>query len=151
MVPENTRFDGRVIGLATEKEFVELLQNYLPFRTDLGSYPYARITGFFKEPGYGQSAPTLSVVMTEFRRLMPYAELGGAIFGFLDRELKSPNYLEDRSNLLVASYMLPPVASGSNIGKFAASSEEKEIVRTYLMKASHDLPHGLQDWYGKVV
>jgi hypothetical protein len=150
MVPDNTRFDGRVIGLAIEKEFAELFKNYLPFRTDFGWYPYARITGFFKEPDYGQSAPTLSVIMTEFRRPKPYAERGRTIFDFLDEELKNRIYLGDKSNLLVASYMLPLVASGSNIGKFTAAPAEKQIVQRYLEAAGDGLPLGLKGWYGTV-
>lgn len=89
--------------------------------------------------------------MTEFRRPKPYAEQGRAIFEFLDGELKHPIWLADMSNLLVASYMLPLVASGSNIVKFTAADDDKRILQTYVAAAGDGLPNGLRDWYAKVV
>jgi hypothetical protein len=68
MVDANDRFKGDVISLVIEKEQSEIFKTYLPFREDLGWYPYMRVTGFFNQPGHGQAAPSLSVILTEFKR-----------------------------------------------------------------------------------
>jgi hypothetical protein len=151
MVSRNKSFEGGAIGLEIEKEFAELFKNYLPYDVEFGWYPYARVTGFYKEPGYGKSLPTLSVIMTEFRRPKQYAKQGREIFSLLDEDLKDPNYLKDKSSLLLASYALPLVAKGANIDNFVASPDEKSILQRYLQRGGGELPKGLRGWYDKVV
>jgi hypothetical protein len=148
MVAANSSFDGKMICLVMEKEFSIIFQQYLPFRTDIGWYPYCRVTGFFKEPGFGQSAPSLDVVMVEFRRPKPYQAEGSDYFSFLDGELKTPILLNNRSDVLLASYVLPLLAKGSSIENFKTTSNaERTTLQQYLALAGPDLPDALKGWY----
>jgi hypothetical protein len=147
MVEANDRFDGKVICIVMEKEFSQIFQRFLPFRRDIGWYPYCRVTGFFKEPGYGQSAPSIDIVMVEFKRPKPYQAEGRDYFSFLERELKSPNWLQASSDLLSASYVLPLLAKGSSIENFKADPNEKTILQRYVALAGTALPSALGNWY----
>ena len=137
-----------------EKQFNQVFQQYLPFRKDIAWYPYCRVTGFFKEPGYGHSAPSLDIVMVEFRPPKSYQTGGREFFVFLKSELhNSINrriHLESRSDLLSASYVLPLLAKGSSIETFKAAPEEKTLLQEYLGLAGTDLPVALKSWYENV-
>jgi hypothetical protein len=88
-------------------------------------------------------------VMAEFRRPKQYQAAGPDYFSFLERELKTPNYLKERSNLVVASYILPLLAKQSNIENFKVSNpSEKSILQQYTALAGADLPVALSSWYG---
>jgi hypothetical protein len=150
MAAANDGFDGRVVALIIDKGFSELFNHYLPFRTDYGWYPYARLTGFFREPEYGQSAPSLSVIMTEFIRPLRYAQHGRELLSFLGHEMRDLIYLKGKSDLILAGYLLPLLASGSNIESFKASGVERDTLSRYLEKAGDQLPFGLRDWYAKI-
>ena len=150
MVDGNDRFKGKVICLTMEKQFGSIFQQYLPFRKDIGWYPYCRVTGFFKEPGLGQSAPSLDMVMAEFRRPKQYQEEGSSYVSFLEGELKHPVYFASRSNLLCASYVLPLLAKGSSIENFTAPPPEKTILKQYMAAAGADLPRALVSWYANI-
>ncbi len=148
MVPANDRFDGKVICLITEKKFNDIFQHYLPFRKDIGWYPCCRVTGFFKEAGYGQSAPSVDLVMAEFRRPKPYQAEGRNYFSFLAGELNYLNWFESRSVVVVASYVLPLLAKGSSIEDFKVSDPgEKAILQKYIALVGTDLPTALDSWY----
>jgi hypothetical protein len=127
MVDANDRFKGEVVSLVIDKEQTEIFRNYLPFREDLGWYPYVRVTGFFNQPGHGQAAPSLSVILTEFRRPKLYQDAARDYFSFLEGEFKNVIYLKNRSNLQLAGYVLPFLAEGSNIKKVSLVSEQKSI------------------------
>jgi hypothetical protein len=147
MVSTNNRFDGKLVCLVVEKTFSQIFQQYLPFRKDIGWYPYCRVTGFFKEPGYGEGAPSLDIVMVEFRRPKPYQAEARDFFSFLEGELKEPLYLERRPELLSASYVLPLLAKGSSIENFKAEADQRLILQRYRAAAGADLPVALGGWY----
>ena len=148
MVKANTRFHGKVISLVMEKEFSQIFQRFLPFRKDIGWYPYCRVTGFFKEPGYGQSAPSLDMVMAEFKRPKPYQAEGRDYFSFLEGELQNPNWLKDPSDLLCAIYVPPLLAKGSSIENFKADDpNDKTILQQCAALAGADFPSALGSWY----
>lgn len=151
MVKENDRFDGKILCLVAEPKFSQVFQQYLPFRKDIGWYPYCRVTGFFKEPGYGQSAPSLDLVMAEFRRPKPYQEKGKKFFAFFDGEfhnlIKKRIYLKQPSELLSAGYVLPLLAKGSSIEDYKATDDEKTVLQEYLALVGANLPAALKIWY----
>jgi len=151
MVKENSSFDGRLICLSTDGELEAVFQKYLPFRTDIGWYPYVRATGFFREPGYGESVPSLSLIMCEFRRPNPYAADGRQVFEFLQGELKNRIYLRDKSDLLLAGYILPILAIGSNINQFIADTAEKGVLEGYMQLAGSEIPCAIETWYKKAL
>jgi hypothetical protein len=151
MVSKNDRFDGAAIGLEIEKEFSELFGQYLPFNTEFGWYPYARVTGFFKEPGFGKSLPTVAVIMTEFKRPRAFEKQRREIFSFLGGELEHLIYLSKRSNFLLATYLLPLIVKGANIQRFVPAPDEKSIIEAYVQNAGDDLPLGLKSWYENAI
>jgi hypothetical protein len=150
-VPENRKFDGRILYLTTGKEFEVVFQKFLPFRRNIGWYPYVRMTGFFQEPGYGESIPSLALVMCEFRPPKPYLDIGRDYSLFLKGELTNPIYLKDKSSLLLASYALPILAIGSNISDYDADAKERAILVSYLKLAGNEIPHALEGWYVKAL
>jgi hypothetical protein len=151
LVEANERFKGKVVCLTMEKEVGQIFQKYLPFRRDLGWYPYCRVSGFFKEPGHGQGASSVELVLAEFRRPKPYQDVGPDYFEFLEKELNRPNWLKERSEFLCASYVLPLVAKGWNIENFKAdSANQKTVLQQYVAQAGADLPAALAGWYANV-
>ena len=146
----NDRFKGKVVCLTMEKQFGPIFQQTLPFRKDIGWYPYCRVTGFFQEPGPNQSAPSLDMVMAEFRRPKQYQEVGSSYVSFLEGELKRPNNLASRSDLLCASYVLPIVAKWSGIENFTASPPAKIVLQQYMAATGADLPKALATWYANI-
>jgi len=150
MIDDNERFDGNVLSLVTEPDFDRMFRYDLPFRKDIGWYPYCRVTGFFQEPASNESMPSLEIIMVEFRRPKPYESEKTSCFSFLKDEVQMPNYLEKRWEFLCASYMLPLLAKGSNLENFKVSADQKKILQDYVTKAGADLPAALANWYTSV-
>jgi hypothetical protein len=151
LVEANDRFKGKVVCLTMEKEVGQIFRNYLPFRKDIGWYPYCRVTGFFREPGEGQGAPSVELVLAEFRRPKPYQVVGPDYFEFLEKQMKSPTSLDEPAEFLCASYVLPIVAKGWNIENFKAdSANQKTILQQYVAQAGTGLPAALAGWYANV-
>jgi len=146
-------FDGRVVCLVMEKQFSSIFQQYLPFRKDIGWYPYGRVTGFFKEPGFRESGPSLDVVMVEFRRPKPFQAEGKDFFEFLERQVRinplipKEFHATQDVDFLLASYVLPLLAKGSHIEDFKATPPEKVILQQYFAQSTSSLPNALVAWY----
>jgi hypothetical protein len=150
MIDDNERFDGNVLGLVTEPSFDQMFRYELPFRKDVGWYPYCRVPGFFQEPASKESMPSLEIIMVEFRRPKPYESEKTSCFSFLKDEVETPNYLEKRWEFLRASYILPLLAKGSNLENFKVSTDQKKILRGYVANTGGDLPAALANWYAGV-
>ena len=133
-VPENRKFDGKMIYLKADEEFNALFDNHFPLDTELGWCPYVRVTGFLKDL-------ILTVITIEYR--LPKASAVYSIVRLLQEGSAK------KSDLALRSYMLPLMAKAHNIANYTATNDEKAAVRDFLRDAGDDLPIGTRSWYDR--
>ncbi len=98
----NHRFDGNVLLLTEDQGFTKAFGKFLPFCTDMGWYPYVKVTGFFTNSRLQTEIfPSLSVSLVEYKRPRSYIQVRSALLGFANFEIKSHrNYLKHWSDMV---------------------------------------------------
>lgn len=152
LVEHNSKFKGKLLLLREDKGFTETFGSWLPFCTDIGWYPYVRITGFFDATKIQTDVfPSLSVSLIEYRRPKIYREMRDGITGFAQREFQGNlNYLRDWSDLVLFGYLAPLLFKGSNIQSEDADERVASVMEDFLEKVGQDLPHNLKEFYAAI-
>ncbi len=152
LLSENSRYLGKLLLLTEDQGFTKVFQHLLPFCSDIGWYPYVRITGFLDFSRlYTEIHPSLSICLVEYRRPRLIEEVEDSIADLLDKELHSysgrRNFLSDWEDLVLFSFLLPIVYKGSNKLPKEASPHLTELVGEYLSLCNSDLPKSLRAFY----
>ncbi len=145
---KNKQFTGNGLLLREDTGFSKAFANYLPFNSQIGWYPYVRVTGFYSSAKVNtERLPSLSISLVEFRPPKKYLEVRPDVLRFTSGELEHANYLEDWSNLVLFSYLPPLILAGSNLTSNVVDREFASILRTYAGKVGPDLPAALATFY----
>lgn len=147
----NSRFKGGGLLLREDTGFSEAFGRFLPFCTQIGWYPYVRVTGFYSSAKVNtEKLPSLSIALVEFRPPKNYLELRPELLSFGCNELDRLSYLDDWSDLLLFSYVPALVLAGSNLTPSDVDIEIAALLRKYAAKAASDLPVALVSFYDSV-
>jgi len=147
-IEDNTKFNGKVLLLREDEGFTQTFGTYLPFCEQLAWYPYVRVTGFLDSSKIATEIyPSLSISLVEYRRPRHLHDIQRDVLHFMEREFASPNYLEERSNMLLLGYLFPITFKGSNVGSYEADEAVAQLLRTYHSRVALDLPVALHQFY----
>jgi hypothetical protein len=152
LVSQNDRFKGDMLLLTEDAGFADTFAQYLPFCRNIGWYPYCRVVGIYDSTSAKTEVfPKMSVMFVEYRRPKLIQDSRPDIFSFLQREIKTPIYLDDWSDRILTSYLLPIVAWGSNIRDYPPEPAEKEVLVQFKKFVGNDMPKSLVGWYEAAV
>jgi len=146
---DNPGFDGNALLLNEDKGFSAAFARYLPFRSQIGWYPYVRVTGFFSAARLNtEKLCSLSISLVEFRPPKKYLEVRGDLLSFSNNELRPPPVrLAEWSDLILFLYLAPLVATGSNLQASDLDAAFASVLRTYATKVGADVPVSLTNFY----
>ena len=67
MRSSNTSFRGNLLLLQTDAKLTRFIENSLPFASEIGWYPYVRVTGYFRAASNATAGfPALSAAFIEW-------------------------------------------------------------------------------------
>ena len=157
LVNNNNSFDGKLLLLKEDDGFTAKFSKLLPFCTDIGWYPYVRITGCFDNSRLAIDAlPTLSIIFTEYRRPKLFRGVRDELKKFAEREIwlakEPPEYLSNPcrsdlkywSYLVLFGYLFPILFRGSNLEATKAEVDIAVLLHEYQSEVSNDLPNHLK-------
>ena len=149
LVSTNSSFKGNVVLLTEDPGFTKAFQKFLPFSTEIGWYPYVRITGIYTSARLAtEKLPSLSIALVEYRPPRKFLEVRVSLLAFAEREIRGKkNYLDDWSDLILFSYLAPIIFNGSNLKPGDADEETSSVLRNYHDQTSKDVPQGLSKFY----
>lgn len=149
LVPINSRFNGNVVLLTEDPGFTKAFGQFLPFSTEIGWYPYVRVTGIYTSARLAtEKLPSLSIALVEYRPPRKYLEVRASLLAFAEREVRGKRiYLDRWSDLILFSYLAPIIFNGSNLRPGDAEAETSSLLRDYYNQTSNDVPQGLSKFY----
>ena len=155
LVPENSRYNGKLLLLKEDEGFTETFQHLLPFCVEIGWYPYVRVSGFFDASRVQTEIhPTLSISLIEYRRPRGVADVMNSVVDFLEGELHDyggrRNFLEEPENLLLFSYLAPILFKGTNMNPSEAEPSFAELAHEYAQLTEANLPEALVTFYESI-
>lgn len=152
LVAKNNRFKGDLLLLREDTGFGETFAQYLPFCRAIGWYPYCRVVGIFDSTAASTEIfSKMSVIFVEYRPPQLYAAAARDIFAFLKGEIKTPIYLDDWSDRILASFLLPIVTWGSNLKEYRAEGADRDVLVQFIEFVGPDMPRDLVGWYKSAV
>ena len=145
----NSSFNGNVLLLTEDVRFTKAFREFLPFSTEIGWYPYVKVTGFFTAARLtNEKLPSLSISLVEYRPPRKYLEIHRSLLAFAKSEIEGrKNYLDDWSDYILFAYLAPIIFSGSNISSGDADSDIAGVLKEYHSQARKDVPVALTNFY----
>jgi hypothetical protein len=146
---KNQQFTGSGLLLQEDAGFSKAFASHLPFNSQIGWYPYVRVTGFYSSAKANtEKLPSLSMSIIEYREPKKLLEVRPDLLRFIGDELKKPIYLAAWSDLVLFSYLPPLILEGSNVNASEADLELSSVLRTYADNVGSDIPSTLTKFYG---
>jgi hypothetical protein len=148
----SSRFTGELLILEFEAAAAALLRDSMPFWTDIGWYPYARVTGYFKAASVQtHQFSALTVAVVEYRPPKAYAAGSNALESRLRTEFTSGNAsnqsltsLEDR---ITATYLAPLISKRANQPAPATPQALSGLLKQLRQAVGAGMPPALDGFY----
>ena len=145
------RFTGELLLLDFETTGAALIDGHMPFWTDIGWFPYARVTGYFKAPSaQTHQLPALSVAIVEYRPAKAYLGGSNALESRLRTEFTpgaQPQLLTDLTDRITGTYLAPLISKRANQPAPATPPALAGLLKQLRQVVGSDMPPALDAFY----
>jgi len=148
----DSRFTGELLILEFEAAAPALANASMPFWTDIGWFPYARVTGYFKAPSaQTHQFSALSVAVVEYRPPKAYAAASNALESRLRMEF-TPGYasnalLTDLTDRITGTYLGPLISKRAKQPASATPANLSSLLKQLRQAVGADMPPALDAFY----